>query len=249
MRPPRGRGFVGRGAGGGGGGRFGGGGRGGGGGGGRFGGGGRGGGGGWQDQGPPAEVVVAGVFSHACEGEAVCKLTHEKVPYFNAPIYLENKTQVGKVEEILGPTSAALFTVKMAEGVVAASYSAGDKFCIDPMKLLPMERFLPRPKGAPAMGGGGRGGGRGGGFGGRGGAGGRFGGGGRGAPRGGGFGGRGGGGGFGGRGGGFGGRGGSPGGFGGRGGGGGFGGRGGGGGGSFGGRGGSPGGFRGRGRG
>ena len=25
-----------------------------------------------------------------------------QVPYFNAPIYLENKTQVGKVEEILG---------------------------------------------------------------------------------------------------------------------------------------------------
>jgi hypothetical protein len=25
-----------------------------------------------------------------------------QVPYFNAPIYLENKTQIGKVEEILG---------------------------------------------------------------------------------------------------------------------------------------------------
>lgn len=24
------------------------------------------------------------------------------MPYFNAPIYLENKTQIGKVEEILG---------------------------------------------------------------------------------------------------------------------------------------------------
>ena len=47
------------------------------------------------------------------------------------------------------------FTIKMQEGVVATSYSAGDKFYIDPMKLLPMERFLPQPKGA----GGGRGGG------------------------------------------------------------------------------------------
>lgn len=27
---------------------------------------------------------------------------YEQVPYFNAPIYLENKTQIGKVEEILG---------------------------------------------------------------------------------------------------------------------------------------------------
>jgi H/ACA ribonucleoprotein complex subunit 1 len=25
-----------------------------------------------------------------------------QIPYFNAPIFLENKTQVGKVEEILG---------------------------------------------------------------------------------------------------------------------------------------------------
>jgi H/ACA ribonucleoprotein complex subunit 1 len=25
-----------------------------------------------------------------------------QIPYFNAPIYLENKTQIGKVEEILG---------------------------------------------------------------------------------------------------------------------------------------------------
>lgn len=35
-----------------------------------------------------------------------------------------------------------MFTVKMSEGVQAASYKAGDKFYIDPYKLLPMERFL-----------------------------------------------------------------------------------------------------------
>ena len=29
-----------------------------------------------------------------------------------------------------------MFTVKMQEGVVASSYSAGDKFFIDPMKLV-----------------------------------------------------------------------------------------------------------------
>ncbi|KAL7216143.1 hypothetical protein ACSBR1_028148 [Camellia fascicularis] len=42
-------------------------------------------------------------FLHACEGDAVTKLTNEKIPYFNAPIYLQNKTQIGKVEEIFGP--------------------------------------------------------------------------------------------------------------------------------------------------
>ena len=39
-------------------------------------------------------MVEAGVFQHPCEGEAVIKLTNEKIPYFNAPIYLENITQV-----------------------------------------------------------------------------------------------------------------------------------------------------------
>ncbi len=64
------------------------------------------------------------------------------MPYFNGPIYLENKTQVGKVEEIFGPINASYFTIKMMDGIVAASYAKGDKFYIAPDKLLPMERFL-----------------------------------------------------------------------------------------------------------
>ncbi|KAI3897058.1 hypothetical protein MKW92_016713, partial [Papaver armeniacum] len=102
-------------------------------------------------------------FLHACEGDAVTKLTHSKIPYFNAPIYLQNKTQIGKVDEIFGPIHESLFSVKMMEGIVATSYAAGDKFYIDPAKLLPLERFLPQPKGASRGGGrGGRGGSRGG---------------------------------------------------------------------------------------
>ncbi len=68
MRPPRGRGGRDGGRGGGRGGF-----------GGRGGRGGFGGRGGYQDQGPPDHVVEAGTFSHPCEGEAVCKLTNEKV--------------------------------------------------------------------------------------------------------------------------------------------------------------------------
>jgi H/ACA ribonucleoprotein complex subunit 1 len=47
-------------------------------------------------------------FMHACEGDAVTKLTNEKVPYFNAPIYLQNKTQIGKVDEIFGPINESV---------------------------------------------------------------------------------------------------------------------------------------------
>jgi hypothetical protein len=36
--------------------------------------------------------------------------------------------------------------VKMMEGIIATSYNEGDKFYIDPMKLLPLSRFLPQPK-------------------------------------------------------------------------------------------------------
>ena len=41
------------------------------------------------------------------------------MPYFNAGVYLANKTQVGRVEEIFGPTTDVMFTVKCGDGVVA----------------------------------------------------------------------------------------------------------------------------------
>lgn len=39
-----------------------------------------------------------------------------------------------------------MFSVKMQEGIIATSYKPGDKFYIDPAKLLPLTRFLPQPK-------------------------------------------------------------------------------------------------------
>ncbi|RCH81257.1 H/ACA snoRNP pseudouridylase subunit, partial [Rhizopus stolonifer] len=63
-----------------------------------------------NNQGPPSEVVVAGSFVSACEGEMVCKLSNAKVPFFNAPIYLQDKTQIGKIDEILGPLNEVFFT-------------------------------------------------------------------------------------------------------------------------------------------
>jgi H/ACA ribonucleoprotein complex subunit 1 len=197
--------------------------------------------------GPPAAVLEMGKFIHACEGEMVVESTNPKIPHFNAPIYLENKvrspspqyttplspnsnttqqTAIGKIDEVLGPINQVFFTIKPSEGIQATSFKYGDKFFIAGEKLLPLERFLPKPKPPPgtvskvrkpSRGGASRGGrgGPGGGFsrggGGRGGFGGGRGGGGFGGGRGGGgFGGsRGGSGGFGG-GGGFGGHGGAP---------------------------------------
>ncbi|KAI8827455.1 Gar1/Naf1 RNA binding region-domain-containing protein [Chytriomyces cf. hyalinus JEL632] len=99
-----------------------------------------------QPMGPPDAVFAMGSFLHACEGELVCKSINTKIPYFNAPIYLENKTQVGKVDEILGPLNEVFFTVKLQEGVVATSFKKEDKVFIAGDKLLPLDRFLPKPK-------------------------------------------------------------------------------------------------------
>jgi H/ACA ribonucleoprotein complex subunit 1 len=130
-----------------------------------------------QDSFVPEEIVPVGTFMHASEGDMFCKLTNEKIPYFNAFIFNEQKAQIGKVDEILGPINEVFFTVKCQEGVVATSFKVNDKVFIGSDKLLPLERFLPKPKvkapkvkkavGAGARGGfsGGRGG-----FGGRGGA-------------------------------------------------------------------------------
>lgn len=160
-----------RGRGGGGGGRGGFGGRGGGGGRGRggFGGGrGRGGGGGGfrqQDAGPPESVTPLGHFGWTVQDDLVCKVDIEDVPYFNAPIFLENKEQIGKIDEIFGNLRDYYVSVKLGENIKAKSFKEGQQFFIDPAKLLPLKRFLPQPPGAKRGGGGrgGRGGGRGGG--------------------------------------------------------------------------------------
>ncbi|XP_018020143.1 H/ACA ribonucleoprotein complex subunit 1-like [Hyalella azteca] len=187
-------------------------------GGGRGGRGGFGGGRGGFNAGPPERVIEYAEFMHSCEGDLVCRVVHKDPPHFNAPLYFEDKEEVGKIDEIFGTPDEIFISVRLPEAKAASSFNNSRKLFIDPYKLLPISRFTSGAESSGGRGGsrgrGGARGGRGGGFGG--GRGGGFGG--RGGGRGGGFGGRGGGGGFGGRGGG--------GGFGGRGGGGGFGGRG-----------------------
>ncbi|OAL54827.1 Gar1-domain-containing protein [Pyrenochaeta sp. DS3sAY3a] len=96
--------------------------------------------------GPPDQVIEMGKFVHDVENEMFCESVNTKIPYFNAPIYLENKTPVGKVDEILGPLNQVYFTIKPQEGIQAKSFKAGDKFYIGGDKLLPLDRFLPKPK-------------------------------------------------------------------------------------------------------
>ncbi|KAL1601752.1 H/ACA snoRNP pseudouridylase subunit [Paraconiothyrium brasiliense] len=87
--------------------------------------------------------IAMGEFMHDVEGEMMCTSTNEKIPYFNAPIYLENKTPVGKVDEILGPITQVYFTIKPTEGIQAKSFKKGDKFFIGGDKLLPLDKYVP----------------------------------------------------------------------------------------------------------
>lgn len=88
-----------------------------------------------------------GTFVHSVEGEMLCvSAIPDKVPWFNAPVYLQNKSLIGKVDEILGPINEMFFSVKMNEGMVAGSFKAGDKVYIAGDKLFPIDRFLPKPK-------------------------------------------------------------------------------------------------------
>ncbi|CCJ28983.1 unnamed protein product [Pneumocystis jirovecii] len=90
-----------------------------------------------QDNAVNINNVEIGSFVHACEGEMLYASTHTKIPYFNAPVYLENKCLIGKIDEILGPMNQVYFTVKPQEGIVANSFHAGDKVYIGTDKLLP----------------------------------------------------------------------------------------------------------------
>ena len=47
-------------------------------------------------------LVEIGEYVHPCQDDMVVKGTNDKIPYFNAPIFLQNKEQIGKVDEIFG---------------------------------------------------------------------------------------------------------------------------------------------------
>lgn len=79
----------------------------------------------------------------------VCESSNPKVPHFNAQIFLENKTAVGKIDEVLGPINQVYFTIKPSDGIQATSFKPGDKFFVGSEKLLPLEKFLPKPKPPP----------------------------------------------------------------------------------------------------
>ena len=73
------------------------------------------------------QVKELGYFTHACQDDLVCRCTLDDIPYFNAPIYLENKQQIGKVDEIFGSIKEYSVSVKLSEDVKAKSFTPNQK--------------------------------------------------------------------------------------------------------------------------
>ncbi len=53
---------------------------------------------------PPSHVIEVGHVMHPSEEYLVVKHTlPEKVPIFGRPVYLENKTKIGIIDDVFGP--------------------------------------------------------------------------------------------------------------------------------------------------
>uniref|UniRef100_T1HC83 H/ACA ribonucleoprotein complex subunit n=3 Tax=Rhodnius TaxID=13248 RepID=T1HC83_RHOPR len=80
------------------------------------------------NEGPPERVIPIGHYSHACQDDLVLKVDlNEEVPYFNAPIYTEDKNQIGKIDEIFGPIKDYFVSVKLSENIKAKNFRLKDK--------------------------------------------------------------------------------------------------------------------------
>ncbi|EWC74894.1 hypothetical protein C923_04416 [Plasmodium falciparum UGT5.1] len=97
-------------------------------------------------------IILGGTFYKHCENDLLLKNELENlVPYFNGRIFLENKEEIGKVDEILGPINEFYFSVKLKEGIRAKSFSSDTHFFIDKSQTLPLSRFLPQEKNSQSL--------------------------------------------------------------------------------------------------
>lgn len=79
------------------------------------------------DQGPPERVIPLGYFDYSCQDDLVCKVEIEDVPFFNAPIYLENKEQIGKIDEIFGNLKDYFVSIRLSENMKASTFQKNQK--------------------------------------------------------------------------------------------------------------------------
>lgn len=75
------------------------------------------------------QVIPLGSYLYPSQDDLVVKAEIEDVPYFNAPIYLENKEQIGKIDEIFGNIRDYFVSIKLSDDIKVKSFKPHQKVC------------------------------------------------------------------------------------------------------------------------
>ena len=76
-----------------------------------------------------------GVFEYACEGDLVMKSTNEMIPKFVSSVFLENKQEIGKIDEIFGSVTDI---VRLLLNIDSISQSSRHQM----LKRLPLQQEI-----------------------------------------------------------------------------------------------------------
>ena len=57
----------------------------------------------------------------------ICNIIGSQVPLLMRAIYLQNKSKIGKVDDVFGPMSAPGIAIMLESGIKADSFKPGDK--------------------------------------------------------------------------------------------------------------------------
>ena len=79
------------------------------------------------ERGPPQSVQPVANYVQTVEGLMCCNVIGSQVPLLMRSIYMENKTLIGKVDDVYGPITAPGIAIKPVEGVKGESFKSGDK--------------------------------------------------------------------------------------------------------------------------
>lgn len=88
------------------------------------------------------ETVKLGKYIHKSDDLLVLKMEAQNIPYPNSPV-LQNKVQVGKIEEVFGAVDDVYVAVKL-ENKNNVDFAPGATFDGYKDKFIAKERFLPR---------------------------------------------------------------------------------------------------------
>jgi H/ACA ribonucleoprotein complex subunit 1 len=82
---------------------------------------------GWAATGFGSPPIVIATYNATVEGLMCCSVVEKKVPLLMRSIYMENKTLIGKVDDVFGPITAPGIAIKPSDGVKGEGFQSGDK--------------------------------------------------------------------------------------------------------------------------